>query len=105
MESLKGISVETVSCGYDFTAAICRRRVTQDLDSVHHGVKSEVYTWGNNEMGQLGSGLMTKTNLPMRIDAFDVLEEEIKSVSCGGSHILFITSDFDVISCGNNTSG
>ena len=26
-------------------------------------------------------------------------------VSCGGSHSLFATSDYDVISCGNNNSG
>ena len=48
---------------------------------------------------------MLKTNVPMRVDAFDVLEEEITMVSCGGSHTLYVTSDHDVISCGNNING
>lgn len=43
--------------------------------------------------------------MPTRVGAFDVLEEEIIMVSCGGSHSLFLTSDHDVISCGNNTHG
>ena len=43
--------------------------------------------------------------MPVRLEAFDVLEEEIIQVSCGGSHSLFLTSDRDVISCGNNHHG
>lgn len=39
------------------------------------------------------------------MEAFDVLEEEVIQASCGGSHTLFLTSDRDVISCGNNHHG
>jgi len=35
--------------------------------------KSEVYAWGNNENGQLGNTEVHSTNLPVRLDAFDVL--------------------------------
>lgn len=38
VESLKGINVEQISCGTDFTAVICRRRGIKELDSLHHGV-------------------------------------------------------------------
>ncbi len=37
--------------------------------------------------------------------AFDILDEDIISVSCGYKHSLFLTSDQDVISCGLNDFG
>ena len=46
-----------------------------------------------------------QTSQPTRIEAFDVLDEEITQISCGFSHSLFLTSDQDVISCGNNYHG
>ena len=77
VESLKSHIVEQVSCGLDFTTAICRRNMP---DCSSNGVsvpKSEVYAWGSNSNGQLGSSDCIQTSLPIRIDAFDVLEEEI----------------------------
>jgi len=43
--------------------------------------------------------------LPAKIEAFEDLEEEITDISCGGQHSLFLTSEFEIISCGNNASG
>ena len=108
VEALKGVMVEKISCGADFTTALCRQKEAQSSSpgSVHHGVKSEVYSWGNNDFGQLGTRFkFKKTCEPLRIDTFDVLEDEISMISCGGSHSLFLTSDHDVISCGNNRDG
>ena len=67
--------------------------------------RNEVFSWGSNKYGQLGDTHFKKANLPVRLDAFDVLAEEIVQVSCGGSHTLFLTSEHDVISCGNNRHG
>ena len=39
--------------------------------------KSEVYAWGNNECGQLGTQSASTVSLPVRLEAFDVLDEEI----------------------------
>jgi len=74
VESLKGINVEQVSCGADFTTTICR---VANLNEPHVQPKAEVFAWGNNSSGQLGDGQLPKSNLPLRVDAFDVLEEEI----------------------------
>ena len=39
---------------------------------------AQVYAWGNNKNGQLGVEFDgDQTNYPIRIDAFDVLDEEI----------------------------
>ena len=65
-----------------------------------------MYAWGNNKNGQLGVEFDgDQTNYPVRIEAFDVLDEEVTQISCGFSHSLFLTSDHDVISCGNNYHG
>ena len=56
VESLKTTKVEQVACGTDFTMVICRRNKE----------KSEVFSWGNNENGQLGSMDDIKMSLPVR---------------------------------------
>ena len=34
-----------------------------------------------------------------------MLDEDIIELSCGSAHSLFLTSDYDVISCGSNYFG
>ena len=53
VESLKAFKVEQVSCGTDFTMVICRKNNVGELPQLQP--KSEVYSWGNNENGQLGN--------------------------------------------------
>ena len=64
-----------------------------------------MYAWGNNDCGQLGTQSSGAMGLPVRLEAFDVLDEEIIQLSCGGQHSLFLTSEQDIISCGNNMAG
>ena len=102
VEALKNHTVFQVSCGRDFTLAIAAppRNGPEEL------MPAQVYGWGNNKNGQLGVEFNgDQTNFPVRIEAFDVLDEEIMQISCGFSHSLFLTSDQDVISCGNNYHG
>jgi len=95
VESLKTQRIERVSCGKDFTVA-----VTRQLE------KSSVYSWGNNEFGQLALEGKGNVILPTRVTTFDVLEEcEVIEVSCGGFHSLFLTDACDVISSGSNQFG
>ena len=104
VEALKGMTVDQVSCGFDFTAVLCRKSRASSRNENKKSVlrRNEVYSWGNNKYGQLGVSELQNSNIPVRLTAFDVLDEEITQVSCGGSHSLFLTSEYDVISCGNN---
>lgn len=50
VERMRSFHVENVSCGADFTFAIVR--ANRDCLNVSEGY-NEVYSWGNNSMGQL----------------------------------------------------
>lgn len=41
----------------------------------------------------------------MRVDSLAVLEDDIMQVSCGLEHVLILTRQLEVISCGNNKFG
>ena len=76
-----------ISCGDSFT--VC--------------VDDEGFIWsfGQNNAGQLGTGNKTDFNVPQKI-----LEiPPVLSVSCGYTHTLIITNDSNLWSCGNNNHG
>ena len=67
----------------------------------------ELYTWGNNDNGQLGLGqdsdcadVPTRLNLPRSNNADPVVE-----IACGGSHSLALTTSGQIYSWGNNEYG
>jgi alpha-tubulin suppressor-like RCC1 family protein len=85
VESLKPFCVEQVSCGSDFTLAIVR---SKDIEVT----RNEVYSWGNNSVGQLIQESSVKESFkPMKIDQLDILEEDFVQVSCGHEHVLILT--------------
>ena len=76
-----------VSCGWNFT--IC-------VD--HEGF---IWSFGENEFGQLGTGNTDNFNVPQKIKNIP----PVLSVSCGSDHTLIITNDDNLWSCGRNNNG
>ena len=61
-------------------------------------ISKEVYCWGQNNMGQLGSNLAGST--PSKVDLTDVV-----AITAGGSHTCALTSSKTVYCWGANWSG
>lgn len=61
-----------------------------------------VYTWGRNEMGQLGHG---GTRIESRARKLQSMTDRILHVSCGRDFTFFVSDAGKVFSCGNNSSG
>lgn len=75
---------EYIDCGSDFTYAIVRAR-EDCLDSqIVSSDYNEVYSWGNNSMGQLAQDPSVEiAYFPRKIESLDVLEDNFVQVSCG----------------------
>lgn len=61
-----------------------------------------VWSFGVNNRGQLGTGSKTAEHSPRKIALVNL---QFKSVFCGASHTLLITTDFELYSCGSNEYG
>ena len=64
---------------------------------------NDVYVWGVNNCGQLGMRNTTNYNVPTK--AIDWPEEEIIDIKCGSDHMLLLTANQEVYSCGANDCG
>ena len=74
--------VEKISCGEGHCLAI-----VNDLSSN----TQSVWSWGNNNFGQIGHGLMVKVSLPREIEYLTEYNMNYFSdVSCGGFHSLIL---------------
>lgn len=62
----------------------------------------ELFTWGNNNFGQLGTGNTTNINSPTKVTSLNFID--IADVSCGYNHTLIKTSTDIVYSAGDNGS-
>ena len=60
-----------------------------------------IWSFGENNWGQLGTGNTTKFNVPQKIQDIP----PVLSVACGLGHTFIITDKLDLWSCGNNESG
>jgi alpha-tubulin suppressor-like RCC1 family protein len=78
--------IKAVSCGDKHTAFIT--------------IDDELYTFGNNEFGQLGYHSFDSILTPNKVN----IDFKIKSVSCGSNHTAFITTNDELYSFGNNSS-
>ena len=67
----------------------------------------EVYSWGNNEYGQLGLGanFHAQNNNSVFTPTQTQIDKQILSVAAGDFHVLFLTSQGAVFSCGLTTFG
>ena len=79
-------SIRQISCGFDFT--IC---LSED---------SDLYSFGNNEFGELGLGNNEPCNFPQKIESLS----NIDFIECGDDHAVCKTFSGDVYvwGCNNN---
>jgi len=61
----------------------------------------ELWSWGNNEVGQLGDGTITNRNTPIRIGT----GKDWQSISAGGAHTIGIRKDGSLWAWGWNEYG
>ena len=84
------------------------RHVASGSDAAHAVVVDEsgmAWSWGNNEYGQLGHGDNRNRRLPTPIKGTGPDGHIIVMVSLGGRHMLLLTSQGQVLACGDNSDG
>lgn len=91
VSSLLGIRIEGVSAGLWHTICI--------------SADGDVYAFGGNQFGQLGTGADQAETLPRLLDASSLENMNAKSVSCGARHSALITEDRKVFCWGWNKYG
>lgn len=74
--------------GYNWTCAALTRN-------------GDVYIWGCNSNGQLGTGNTNSSNEFIKVE----FDQKIKDVAIGSEHTLFVACDGNLYSCGNNRNG
>ena len=79
--------INMISCGYNSTVCVD-----------HEGF---IWSFGENNLCQLGTGNTTKFKVPQKILGIP----PVLSVSCGAYHTLMITNDSNLWSCGGNNFG
>lgn len=60
-----------------------------------------VWTWGDNEYGQLGDGTRSNRKIPALVQGI----ADIKAISSGSAHVLALKEDGTVWSWGRNSEG
>lgn len=91
VSSLLGIRIESVAAGLWHT--VC---VSSDGD---------VYAFGGNQFGQLGTGAEQAETLPRLLDSPSLENTHAKNISCGARHSAIITEDGKVFCWGWNKYG
>lgn len=83
-----------------------RSLISISAGRTHSGVvtdQGECYTWGGNEMGQLGlPSIENGTHIPEKVAELEVL---VTKIACGYNQTLFLTEDSSVLACGYNELG
>ncbi|XP_011654964.1 ultraviolet-B receptor UVR8 isoform X3 [Cucumis sativus] len=91
VSSLLGIRIESVAAGLWHTVCI-----SSDGD---------IYSFGGNQFGQLGTGADQAETLPRLLDAPSVENVNAKVVSCGARHSAIVSEDGKVFCWGWNKYG
>lgn len=70
-------------------------------------IKSRIFTWGNNEYGQLGDSTNINKTSPIEIsNQFDFISDEtIVHIALGSAHSMIVTSSNRVFTWGSNFNG
>lgn len=85
LESINLINAQSLSLGYEHSAAITE--------------SGDLYMWGSNEYGQLGNGTTTDSDTPIKIMS------NVSSLSLGNVHSAAITKSGDLYMWGYNYYG
>ena len=80
--NLEGKSVAQVACGAFHTLALTE--------------KGEVYSWGNNCWGQLGTGSRNYAASPTKVSGLNGFDSKITSVACSCAVSLALDSEGNV---------
>ncbi|XP_061996201.1 ultraviolet-B receptor UVR8-like [Rosa rugosa] len=91
VSSLLGIRIESVAAGLWHTVCI--------------SADGDVYAFGGNQFGQLGTGADQAETIPRLLDAPILENANAKIVSCGARHSCIITEDAKVFGWGWNKYG
>ncbi|XP_074111220.1 RCC1 and BTB domain-containing protein 1 [Cotesia typhae] len=74
----------------------------------HHSLAltedGEVYGWGQNTCGQVGSGISTNQNTPRKINS-GLAGKKIIQIACGQTSSVAVTNNGEVYAWGNNSVG
>ncbi|KAJ6737249.1 hypothetical protein OIU85_019324 [Salix viminalis] len=73
--------------------------------SSSEGTKRFAAVWGNGDYGRLGFGNLDSTWWPKLINSSSFHNSNLKSISCGGAHTLFLTETGRVYATGLNDFG
>ena len=66
-------------------------------------INNEVYCWGKNTTCQLGLGNISNQITPILCSS--LLNEDVVDIKCGSMHTLVLTSNLEVLGCGDNKYG
>lgn len=91
VSSLLSVQIEAVAAGLWHTVCISSG--------------GDVYAFGGNQFGQLGTGSDQAEALPMLLDAPSIENVNAKIVSCGARHSAIVTDDGKIFSWGWNKYG
>jgi alpha-tubulin suppressor-like RCC1 family protein len=81
--------VKSVACGGHHSMALTDRGL--------------IFTWGNNEFGQLGNGTLKSSDLPQ--PAVGLPSIKIVAIAAGEYHSFIVTEDKRLYACGKNDQG
>ena len=70
-------------------------RMNERERKIECDMASQLYMWGENEYGQLGTNSLNRASLPTRVEISNVAD-----VSCGRNHTLCVTVDGQMYSWG-----
>jgi len=85
VDTLRELKISQVTCGTAFTMALVEGKTPEQLNML--------YSWGNNDHGQLGLDSETMNELlPMRVTFFEDQGITVTHLSGGRDHSLFLTS-------------
>ncbi|KAG2601907.1 ultraviolet-B receptor UVR8-like isoform X2 [Panicum virgatum] len=91
VSSILGIKMQDVAAGLWHT--VCT------------SVDGDVYSFGGNQFGQLGTGSDQAETVPKLVDATSLENKNARSVSCGARHSAIITDEGEVFCWGWNKYG
>lgn len=91
----RGLKFKDIFCGSYCTFAIAKEN-------------NDVYAWGLNNYGQLGTGDNENAYIPVKVDSLTEINDDPKTsikIASGQHHSLIVTSQGSVFSCGRAEYG